>query len=114
MLIFVGILQLLRFDFKKFRILEILNFPPWGCKATNQPTKIFSIINFSIVASLCNREDCFELYSVRNPEDRFSRVMAQILYNRWQNSSSKNGMLYHNFIQTTVMLYFIQELDPVS
>ena len=28
LLIFVGILQVLRFDFKKFRILEILNFHP--------------------------------------------------------------------------------------
>ena len=29
LLIFVGILQILRFDFKKFSILEILNFHPW-------------------------------------------------------------------------------------
>ena len=28
LLIFVGILQVLRYDFKKFRILEILNFHP--------------------------------------------------------------------------------------
>ena len=28
-LIFVGILQVLRFDFQKFRILEILNFHSW-------------------------------------------------------------------------------------
>ena len=28
LLIFVGILQVLRFDFKKYRILEILNFHP--------------------------------------------------------------------------------------
>ena len=28
LLIFVGTLQVLRFDFKKFRILEILNFHP--------------------------------------------------------------------------------------
>ena len=28
LLIFVGILQVLRFDFKKIRILEILNFHP--------------------------------------------------------------------------------------
>ena len=28
LLIFVGILQVLRFDFKKFRILEMLNFHP--------------------------------------------------------------------------------------
>ena len=31
MLIFVGILKVLRFDFKKFRILEILNFHPYCC-----------------------------------------------------------------------------------
>ena len=30
LLIFVGILQVLRFDFKKFRILEILNFHSCG------------------------------------------------------------------------------------
>ena len=28
LLIFIGILQVLRFDFQKFRILEILNFHP--------------------------------------------------------------------------------------
>ena len=28
--IFVGILQVLKFGFLKFRILEILNFPPWS------------------------------------------------------------------------------------
>ena len=31
LLIFVGILQVLRFDFKKFRILEILNFHGHPC-----------------------------------------------------------------------------------
>ena len=29
--IFVGILQVLKFDFLKFRVLEILNFHPWDC-----------------------------------------------------------------------------------
>ena len=33
LLIFVNILQVLRFDFKKFRILEILNFHPWYSSA---------------------------------------------------------------------------------
>ena len=28
--IFIGILQVLRYDFQKFRILEILNFHPWN------------------------------------------------------------------------------------
>ena len=27
--VYVGILQVLRFDFKKIRILETLNFQPW-------------------------------------------------------------------------------------
>ena len=31
LLIFIGILQVLRFDFQKFRILEILNFHPCIC-----------------------------------------------------------------------------------
>ena len=31
-MIFVGILQVLGYDFKKFRILEILNFHPCKCK----------------------------------------------------------------------------------
>ena len=38
---FVGILQVLRFDFKKLRILEILNFQPWVqavCKDSQQVT----------------------------------------------------------------------------
>ena len=50
-MIFIGIVQILRFDFQKFRILEILNFHP--C--------YFMSFFFYFQAVECNREDCVKL-----------------------------------------------------
>ena len=38
LMLFVGILQVLRFDFKKFWIWEKLNFHPWVCKQVRHGT----------------------------------------------------------------------------
>ena len=60
-LIFIGIVQVLRFDFQELRILEILNFHP--C------TDYMQI--FKILASLCSLADLNESYLVANPEQVF-------------------------------------------
>ena len=43
--IFVDILQVLKFEFKKFRILEILNFHPWYCRAWSRSRLFAKVIS---------------------------------------------------------------------
>ena len=51
---FIGILQVLRFDFQKFSILEILNFHPWSSYS-------FKVIGFPVNQIAWNDCDYEEL-----------------------------------------------------
>ena len=43
----MGILQVLRSEFRKFRFLEILNFHPWVCKLNEQDYEILVLFAYA-------------------------------------------------------------------
>ena len=55
LVIFIGIVQVLRFDFQKFRILEILNFHPWTVHVVFE--FIYGIHRFFITLLIIISED---------------------------------------------------------